>query len=234
MRLKVRWKSYLPLSLPAICVLLGWGGAVLAGHALWRWVVELGHLIEIAARGRDDATPSDGAAHNSSPPALAEQGAALVGPDVPTLSTFDPANDPRRSSSPRQSGETGAAIGAEEANQSAVLINAWPHHVWTECASVFVYIVTTFEHAPSHSAASLAVSRSAPARFRRPGQTIGTWEVLAITEDWTGLNPIVWLARDGEICRAELAGNPSRVHVLPKPPPKKKARRKRKPRRRRQ
>jgi hypothetical protein len=59
---------------------------------------------------------------------------------------------------------------------------------------------------------------------------LGDWEVLAITDDWTGLNPGVWLVKDWQVCRAELAGNPSRVHVALKPPIKKKRPRKRRPR----
>jgi hypothetical protein len=110
---------------------------------------------------------------------------------------------------------------------------ALPPYVWTECTGVFVYIVTTFEHSPRDSAASLASSRSGPARFRRVGQMLGDWEVLAITDDWTSLNPRVWLLRGHEICRVELAGNPARIHVDPKPPEKKKKKKRRRRRRRR-
>ena len=93
---------------------------------------------------------------------------------------------------------------------------------------MFVYIVTTFELSPRDSAASLASSKTGPARFRRAGQMLGEWEVLGITDDWTGLNPSVWLVKDNEVCRADLDGNPARVHVALKPPVKK-----RKPKRRR-
>jgi transposase len=39
------------------------------------------------------------------------------------------------------------------------------------------------------------------------GQTIGSFEVIAITDDWSGLNPIVWLKDGREICRVALDGN---------------------------
>jgi hypothetical protein len=95
------------------------------------------------------------------------------------------------------------------------------------CPEIFVYIVTVAEGAPQRSAASLGVGKQGPARFRRPGERIGDWTVLAISDDWTGLNPDVWLEKDGTVCRAELEGNPSRIHQAPKPPPKPKARRRR-------
>ena len=88
-----------------------------------------------------------------------------------------------------------------------------PSYERTECGDVFVYIVSIAEAAPMASAASLAIGKGSPARFRRPGQRIGDWEVLAITDDWSGANPGVWLLKDNAVCRAELAGNPTRVHV---------------------
>jgi hypothetical protein len=100
--------------------------------------------------------------------------------------------------------------------------------VRTECGDVFVYIVSVAE-APTGSAASLGVGKNSPARFRRPGDRIGDWEVLAITEDWSGMNPAVWLLKGNAVCRAELAGNPARVHVplkqVKKPVVRKKRRR---------
>ena len=100
-----------------------------------------------------------------------------------------------------------------------------------DCEDIFVYIVTIAEGAPLRSSASIGVGRKGPARVRRPGQDVAGWTVLAISDDWSGLNPRVWLDKDGAACRAELAGNPSRVHQTPKPPPRVKARRRR-PRRR--
>ncbi len=110
---------------------------------------------------------------------------------------------------------TSRAFEAEaEASEKVVSLGAEPEprYVRTECNDVFVYIVSTSE-APAASAASLAVGKASPARFRRPGQSIGDWEVLAITDDWSGVNPGVWLLKDDAVCRAELAGNPARVHV---------------------
>lgn len=106
----------------------------------------------------------------------------------------------------------------------------YPH---SDCEDIFVYIVTLAEGAPLQSSASLGIGKQGPARFRRPGQSVGDWTVLAISDDWTGLNPQVWLERDGLACRAELAGNPSRIHQAPKPAPRPKAKaRRRRPRRR--
>jgi hypothetical protein len=102
-----------------------------------------------------------------------------------------------------------------------------PEYPRVGCPEIFVYIVTVAEGAPQRSAASLGVGKQGPARFRRPGERIGDWTVLAISDDWTGLNPDVWLEKDGTVCRAELEGNPSRIHQAPKPPPKPKARRRR-------
>jgi hypothetical protein len=102
-----------------------------------------------------------------------------------------------------------------------------PQYPRVGCKEIFVYIVTVAEGAPQRSAASLGVGKKGPARFRRPGERIGDWTVLAISDDWTGLNPDVWLEKDGAVCRAELEGNPSRIHQAPKPPPKPKARRRR-------
>jgi hypothetical protein len=93
--------------------------------------------------------------------------------------------------------------------------------------------VTIAEGAPLHSAASLGIGKRGRARLRRPGERIGDWTVLAIEDDWTGLNPDVWLEKDGQACRAELAGNPDRVHEAlkkPKPKPKRRPRRRRRKR----
>jgi hypothetical protein len=104
---------------------------------------------------------------------------------------------------------------AAEASERIVPLGAAPEdgYVRIECGDVFVYIVSVAEAAPMASAASLAVGKTSPARFRRPGDFIGDWEVLAITEDWSGMNPAVWLLKGDGVCRAELAGNPARVHV---------------------
>jgi hypothetical protein len=95
-----------------------------------------------------------------------------------------------------------------------------PQYPWAPCDDVFVYIVTLAEGAPTRSAASLGIGKAGPARSRRPGQRIGAWTVLAIADDSTGLNPEVWLQKDGTACKAELAGNPARAHVPLRPAPR--------------
>ena len=107
-----------------------------------------------------------------------------------------------------------------------------PGYPRTSCDDVFVYIVTLAEGAPERSAASLGIGKSSPARLRLPGEKIGDWTVLAITDDSTGINPDVWLEKNGAACSAELAGNPARVAVATKPRVKK-AKKKKKKRRRR-
>jgi hypothetical protein len=103
---------------------------------------------------------------------------------------------------------------AAEASEKVIPLGAEPepNYERTECGDVFVYIVSIAEAAPMASAASLGIGKDSPARFRRPGQRIGDWEVLAITDDWSGANPGVWLLKDNTVCRAELAGNATRVH----------------------
>jgi hypothetical protein len=102
-----------------------------------------------------------------------------------------------------------------------------PDYPRVDCKDIFVYIVTIADGAPERSAASIGVGKKGPARFRRPGEGIGDWTVLAIADDWSGLNPDVWLEKDGTVCRAELAGNPSRIQQTPTPRPRPKARRRR-------
>lgn len=81
----------------------------------------------------------------------------------------------------------------------------------SRCTGVFVYIVTVASDSPRRSAVSLAESETAQARLLHPGERVGAWELLAITDDWTGVNPTVWLVRDGQVCRTGLTGNPARV-----------------------
>jgi hypothetical protein len=90
------------------------------------------------------------------------------------------------------------------------------------CENIFVYIVSVFPRFPELSAASMASGPAARARVRRVGQSIDGWEVAAIRDDWSGLNPQVWLSRAGRLCSADLAGNPARVP--PQPPVKKRKR----------
>jgi hypothetical protein len=154
--------------------------------------------------------------------------ARSVAPHVAVAETGEPALPPDPGPGGTSRSEASSTTAEASENPTAIGIPRWPEYVRTECKGVFVYIVTTSEHSPRDSAASLAASENGRARFRRAGQMLGDWEILGITDDWSGLNPAVWLVKGHEVCRAELAGNPSRVHVALKPPAKK-----RKPKRRR-
>lgn len=214
-------------TLVLLCTLCGCASAAFATYGVWQLALTLQALVAFTAPiPRVPARVEAPARLEGLPDERTETRASAAAPPVPG---FDAAT--RLTSSPAE------APGSAEATENPISIGTqdWQPYTRTECEGVFVYIVTTSEH-PRDSAASMAVGKKGPARFRRPGQTMGEWEVLAITDDWTGLNPAVWLLKDHEICRAELAGNPSRVHVAPKPPvkvKKKKKKRKRKKRRRR-
>lgn len=96
-----------------------------------------------------------------------------------------------------------------------------------QCEGAHVYIVTYVPDEPSASVASLALDGAQSGTLRRVGQTIGGYEVAAITEDWSGLNPTVWLRRDGKLCRARLDGNSKRGPSEPRPAPKTRKRKRR-------
>ncbi len=87
-----------------------------------------------------------------------------------------------------------------------------------ECPEVFVYIVSVVESDARLSVASLGIGQDGPARMRHLGDRIGDWKVAAITDDWSGLRPEVWLVRGETYCRAKLAGNPSRAQGATPPP----------------
>ena len=93
-----------------------------------------------------------------------------------------------------------------------------PGYPRADCDGIFVYIVTLVEGAPLSSSASIGVGETGPARFRRPGHKVGTWTLLAISDDWSGLQPKVWMAKNGTVCLAKLAGNPTRSHQTAAPP----------------
>lgn len=92
------------------------------------------------------------------------------------------------------------------------------------CKGLFVYAVSLLEGAPRASAVSFATDASSAGKYAHPGQKVGDWEVLSITDDWSGSDPSIWLIHEGEVCRAHLTGNPTRV---PPPPPPPRPRRKR-------
>lgn len=101
---------------------------------------------------------------------------------------------------------------------------AWPEP-WKECVGIHVYIVSLSPGHPEQSAASISTTPKGRARVVRPGQWIGEWEVLAITDDWTGTRPGVWLRRDAEICRARLSGSEDRT--VTEPPRRKRTKKRR-------
>lgn len=203
--------------------------AAFAGAALWQHVT----LIEdCAALARAASPPRSlepaGTGARAAPPldvvSTPVQQAAVVSTPPPHVDDAFTAMAGVRAVDPAEASEKAVTMGA-----------AWPPaYERTECEDVFVYIVTIAERAPAQSAASLGLGKHGRARFRQPGQTLGDWEVLAITDDWTGLDPAVWLVKDKYICRAQLAGNPSRLHTPLRQPQKRQRppRRKSRPRRR--
>lgn len=246
-----------PVLLAAL-LLASIGGAVFAACALWQAGAVAYTLLEMTERTRassprtatsspaalvPSAGPPDAHAVAPEPAALAAAPALPKASRVPDtlLATLPPNAEPRASrrfEEQAEASEKSVPLGLEatliEADELLVLGEpppaGFPH---TRCEDIFVYIVTIAEGAPLRSAASLGFGKKGPARLRRPGQRIGKWTVLAISDDWSGLNPDVWLEKQGQVCRAELAGNPDRVHVAPKPPPPKKAPARRKKRRKR-
>jgi len=76
-----------------------------------------------------------------------------------------------------------------------------------ECDDVYVYIVSVDIDDPSLSSASLSLSGKGSGNYRRVGGLIGAYEVMAITDDWSGLNPKVYLRQGDEVCSAKLTGN---------------------------
>lgn len=192
-------------------------GAAFATHGVWRVASTVEALLDLARPVPPRVAPAEvGARVDATVPSLPGEAKSAEPAPLPDI------------------GEGGTSPGASpttaEASENPISLGGphWPEYVRTECSGVFVYIVTTSVDSPRDSAASLASSKNGRARLRRPGQMLGDWEVLGITDDWSGLNPAVWLLKGHQVCRAELAGNPARVHVALKPPAKK-----RKPRRRR-
>lgn len=202
---RVRWQAAprsgagpsLLTAVLGLVALTGCTWTVIAGHAWLSLLSGCSHwLVARGRQPREAATPSP--PPPAQPPPATEARAA-----PPVLHTPAPA-----------------------AHAAASMAGALPHpaeqHAWPEplqfggatCAGVFVYAVTLNESAPRRSAVSLATSSSARGRYVRPGQQVEGWELLGITDDWTGANPVVWLARDEEVCRARLTGNPDRVRAV--------------------
>jgi hypothetical protein len=192
---------------------LGWIWATFAGHALWQFAANVDGLLALATRPH--VTHQDSFEAPLVP-------SVLPAPQTPE-GQLDPDMFHRGSMDPLQeSGEQHS--GKPTAVESPP---ALAYHGAT-CSGVFVYIVTISEQSPRHSAVSFATKDTARSSFARPGQAVGPWEVLAITDDWTGTNPVVWLTRDDEVCRTGLTGNPIRARMA-----RDKQRKKRKSKRRR-
>jgi hypothetical protein len=210
-------------SLSVACLLVaGAAGAIFTAGALWQATAVVQVLLELA-----EAAPHAVA----TPPSAAPEAGARV-PDHPLLTTVPPASEPRSATFEEraEASETAIPLGLEATLDEMALTLGEPpppNFPRAPCDSVFVYIVTIAEGAPLRSAASLGLGKRGRARLRRPGERIDDWTVLAITDDWSGLNPDVWLERDGMACRAQLAGNPARLHETPKPLPRPTPRRRR-------
>lgn len=203
-----RFSRFAPLVWAAGLLTL-WSSTVFAAAAVWDLAATLGGWLAAgpplaAARPAQAVQPEPArpADPEASAPALLASVAGEGAPRVVRANATSPAE-----------GSAAPAPVETEGDLEADLEDGFPEYTWTECKGVFVYIVTTFEEEPSASAASLARSPTAPGRFRRVGQSFGDWELLWIADDWSGVNPAVWLRRDREVCRAELAGNPARARA---------------------
>jgi hypothetical protein len=176
------------------------------------------------------------------PPGAAD-GKALAlapGPGVPGRPAHIAPAEPARMALAGDNAPLSGPSAPQEHSESAIPIEAFPDSPYPDleyrgstCEGVFVYLVTVFEDSPRDSAVSFAPSAKESASFARPGQKVGDWEVLAITETWSGMMPIVWLARDAEVCRVGLTGNVERVKAIQAQTAREEAERQRKVRRRR-
>jgi hypothetical protein len=205
------------------CLLLaGCASTAFATAALWQLGAVVDGVVELAGSTWAISSPNPSGVPSDSSPRAPQSRVTEKGARTPASPM---ALDPLHASLATPQAFEAAA----EASEKIVPLGAEPEldYERTECGDVFVYIVSIAEAAPMASAASLGIGKGSPARFRRPGQRIGDWEVLAITDDWSGANPGVWLLKGNAVCRAELAGNPTRVHAPLKQKPPVKARRRR-------
>lgn len=210
-------------------LLAGCASTAFATVALWQLGAVVNGMVELGGSTSVTSTspPPPGARSASTPRAPPSSVGGEERGITPAASPTPLDEDPFHASLATSQAFEAAA----EASERIVPLAAEPapSYEQTECGDVFVYIVSIAEGAPTASAASLAIGKGSPARFRRPGQRIGDWEVLAITDDWSGANPGVWLLKGNTVCRAELAGNPTRVHSplkqKQKPPVKRRRRR---------
>lgn len=187
---------------------LGLGLAGCAAHESERVVPEPASTSQSAARG---ATSKERSKPRVTPARAASRSPVVASPVAP------------------------ASVKSEKASQKAVsdeatpelLVSAQPswHEPWKECVGLRVHIVSLSPGDPEDSAASISTTANGRAHIVHPGQWIGEWEVLAITDDWTGMKPGVWLRRDAEVCRALLSG--SHEHAQPPPSSNKRAKKRR-------
>jgi hypothetical protein len=245
-------------TLSLVCLLVvGAGGAVFAACAVWQAGAVVQGLMQLAEpapprAGAPSVTSTAGAPAPSKSPAPAggvaskavakavvkapapPERSTAAAPD-PLLATFPTVAEPQAAGNFERRAEASEKViplglEATSSDEEPLTLGEPPPADFprTRCDEIFVYIVSIVEGAPLSSAASLGVGKKGPARLRRAGERIGDWTVLAISDDWSGLNPDVWLEKDGWVCRAELAGNPARIHQPPKPrPPRRRKRRRR-------
>lgn len=213
--------------------------AAIAGAALWQHVTLIADCAALARaasppRSLEPAAASTRAAPTSAVASTSSGTSSAPLRQISSGGSLAPAPPPNVADTLTALASVRSLDPAEASEKAVTIGGAWPPaYERTECDDVFVYIVTVAERAPAHSAASLGLGKNGRARFRQPGQTLGGWEVLAITDDWTGLDPAVWLVKDKYICRAQLAGNPSRLHSPLREPQKRQRAKRKRPRQRR-
>lgn len=180
----------------------GWVWMVLAVGALWELASTLDLLISAAENSRPTAMESAGPVDLSS-----------VQPRFIQASATPPLPIPERPVLPRAIA-SGRSIEEHAERPTPLDLPLAPEFRGAICSGVFVYIVTIAENSPSRSAVSFATSETAGANFAHPGERIDDWELVAITDDWSGANPVVWLLREDEVCRTGLTGNPRRLQAI--------------------
>ncbi len=197
-------------------------GVALAASALWHSVEALQGILRASA-----APPAAPATAAPGPAAAAPSAMAPVEPALPAAPEPERPKAPVATLAPEPSAAVPAAnIAPAPAAPGGSPQPKEPAPAWqgpvadssrydgARCEGVFVYAVTLVERSPLESAVSLGISPSSPATLVRPGQATNGWEVLAITDDWTGMMPVVWLRHEDQVCRAGLTGNPARVKAV--------------------
>lgn len=202
---------------------LAWSWVALAGHAVWQFAATVDGLLSLTTRPRALTPPSRPTHSDALEPPIARS----------TLSAPRSAGELLDRGMRQASGVVPLHETAEEASGTPSTLGLPPALAYrgATCSGVFVYIVTLSERSPRHSAVSFATSDSVRSSFARPGQMVGPWEVLAITDDWTGANPMVWLVQGDEVCRTGLTGNPVRARMAQQQQREKRVRKSRRRRR---